>query len=324
MNVLLILAGIVLLYFGAEWLVSGASRLALSLRISQLVVGLTVVAYGTSAPEAIVGVQSARTGHGGVALGNAIGSNIANLGLILALAVLVRPARVDRAMAKREIPMMAAATVALPLSLLDGKLGAVESIALLVVALGYTAWMVHSARSARELLEAREATAITAETTEQAGAPVGGSRLRLAMIALVGLGVLLLGGHVFVTGAVSLARALGMSERVVGLTIVAVGTSLPELATSLLAARKGHSDIAVGNVVGSNIFNIVLCLPAAALAGPVHNAAGLMTFDTAVFLGITALSVAIMHTERVVRRWEGALLLVLYVAFMAYTVAHPS
>jgi cation:H+ antiporter len=320
MNALMILGGLVLLYFGAEWLVSGAARLALSLRISQLTVGLTVVAYGTSAPEAIVGVQAARTGHGEVALGNVIGSNVANLGLVLALALLVKPARVDRAMAQREVPIMAMTTVLLPLVLVDGQLSARECVAMLLVAMAYTVWMVRSAQSV-EQRDAREAVTVTAQTTEDAGAPVGGSRARLAGIALVGLAVLLLGGHLFVTGAVSLARALGLSERLVGLTIVSVGTSLPELATSLLAARRGHSDIAIGNVVGSNIFNVLLCLSAAGLAGPIRTQAGTLSFDAAVLLAITALAVVFMRTERTMQRREGAALLVVYVVFVAALIA---
>lgn len=320
MNVVLIIGGLVLLYFGAEWLVSGASRLALSLRISQLTVGLTVVAYGTSAPEVIVGVQASRTGHGDVALGNAIGSNIANLGLILAVAVLVRPAKVEGALANREVPMLAATTVVLPLLLVDGALSVRECALMLLFAFGYTVWMVRSARVS-DVQDAREATKVTAQTTEDAGAPVGGGRARLALIALVGLAVLLLGGQLFVTGAVSAARWLGMSERVVGLTIVSVGTSLPELATSVLAARRGHSDIALGNVVGSNIFNVLLCLSAAGLAGPIRTQPGVLSFDVAALLAMTALAVVFMRTERTVQRREALVLLLSFVLFVAVLIA---
>jgi cation:H+ antiporter len=316
MNLLMIVGGLVLLYFGAEWLVSGASRLALSLRISQLTVGLTVVAYGTSAPEVIVGVQASRTGHGDVALGNAIGSNIANLGLILAIAILVRPARVASALARREVPVLAISTVVLPLLLADGALSVIESAVMLLSALAYTIWMVRAAR-ADELTGAREAAQVTAETAEVAGAPVGGSRVRLAVIALVGLAVLLLGGQLFVTGAVALARWLGMSERVVGLTIVSIGTSLPELATTVLAARRGHSDIALGNVVGSNIFNVLLCLSAAGLAGPIRTTAGAISFDVAVLLAMTCVAVVFMRGERTMQRREALLLLLGFASFIA-------
>lgn len=314
-----IVAGLVLLYLGAEWLVSGASRLALSLRISQLTVGLTVVAYGTSAPEAIVGMQAARTGHGEVALGNAIGSNIANLGLILALAILVRPASVEPALARREVPVLAISTAALPLLLVDGTLSRGESALLLLSALAYTFWMIRTAR-ADDLRTARDAAQVTAESAEESGAPVSGSRVRHAAIALVGLGVLLLGGHLFVTGAVDLARRVGVSERVVGLTIVSIGTSLPELATSVLAARRGHSDIALGNVVGSNIFNTLLCLPAAGLVNPIGVSTGVLSLDVVVMLAMTAVAVVSMRTERTIRRGEGLLLLLGFVSFMVALV----
>lgn len=321
MNLVMIAGGLMLLYFGAEWLVSGASRLALSLRISQLTVGLTVVAYGTSAPEVVVGIASARSGHGDVALGNVIGSNIANLGLILALVVLVRPARVAKALSAREVPVLAATTIALPLMLVDGRLGARECAALLCVALGYTVWMVRAARSSETAVaEARSELAREAELAAEAGAPTGASRPRLAAIALVGLGVLLLGGQLFVTGAVALARSIGMSEKLVGLTIVAIGTSLPELATGLLAARKGHSDIAVGNVIGSNIFNVLLCLPAAGLAGPLRSPAGVITPDMAALVVMSAIGVIVLRKERTIERREGAVLLACYVAFMVFTI----
>jgi len=315
MSVLLIIGGLVLLYFGAEWLVSGASRLALALKSSQLTVGLTVVAYGTSAPEVIVGVQASRTGHGDVALGNAIGSNIANLGMILAIAVLVRPARVDSTLASREVPVLALSTIALPLLLADGVLSVHECALMLIAALAYTLWMVRAARAA-DVRDAREATEVAAKSTEEAGAPVGGSRARLVVIALAGLAVLLLGGQLFVTGAVSLARSLGVSERVVGLTIVSVGTSLPELATSILAARRGHSDIALGNVVGSNIFNVLLCLSLAGIAGPIRTVGGAMSFDVAVLIVMTAVALVFMRKEQTVQRREGLLLLAGFVAFI--------
>lgn len=321
MNFVMIAGGLVLLYFGAEWLVSGASRLALSLRISQLTVGLTVVAYGTSAPEIVVGVTSARTGHGDVALGNVIGSNIANLGLILAIAVLVRPARVPKALSSREVPVLAATTVALPIMLADGLLGPRECVGLLLAALAYTVWMLRAGRNSESaLVDAHHELETKAELATEAGAPSGGSRVRLALIALVGLGVLLLGGQLFVTGSVAMARAFGMSEKLVGLTIVAVGTSLPELATGVLAARKGHSDIAVGNVIGSNIFNVLLCLPVAGLAGPIRGTGGPLTADMMALVAVSAIAVIVLRDERTIPRREGATLLAVYIAFMTYVV----
>lgn len=315
-----LLGGGVLLYFGAEWFVGGASALALVLRVPQLLIGLTVVAYGTSAPEIIVGVQAALAGHGDVALGNVVGSNIANVGLILGVAALVRPARVDGALRRRELPVLLAATALLPLLLWDGQVTRAEGLALLALAAGYTAWMVRAARGAAMVALATEEAAAAGEAADAAGAPVPGNRARSVVVAVVGLLVLLLGGNLFVDGAVSVAQSLGMSERLVGLTIVAVGTSLPELITSVVAARRGHSDLAVGNVVGSNIFNLLLCLGAAALAGPVGRPLAELAFDLSMLAAMTLLSAVLIRSERTVSRWEGGLALGAYGAVMGLTV----
>lgn len=222
---LLVLGG-VLLYLGAEYFVGGASALAASLRVPQLIVGLTVVAYGTSAPEIIVGIDSAYSGHGEVALGNVIGSNIANVGLILGLAALLSPARVDGALRTRELPMLLLSTALVPLTLIDGVVSRLEGWLLVALAVGYSALMVRSARRSA-LREARREAQVTASAADAAGAPRPAGSLRSTLTALVGLCVLLLGGHLFVDAAVSVAEGLGMSERLVGLTIVAIGTSLP-------------------------------------------------------------------------------------------------
>jgi cation:H+ antiporter len=319
MDALLLLAGGVALYLGAEWLVGGASSLALSLRVPKLLVGLTVVAYGTSAPEVVVGVQAGLTGHGGVALGNVIGSNIANLGLILGIAALVKPARVDGALRRRELPVLAATAALVPLLLLDGAVSRLESVTLLLGALVYTGAMVRGARPA-DVAEAVASTRVEAEVAETEGAPPTeeSSRARQVLVATAGLLVLVLGGHLFVRGATGLALSLGMSERLVGLTIVAIGTSLPELATSVLAALRGHSDIAVGNVVGSNVFNVLLCLSAAGLAGSVTAPLAGLVPELAVLGGLTLLAVVFLRTERVLQRWEGGVLLAAYVAFLVW------
>lgn len=316
MDVLWLLGGGVLLYVGAEWLVSGASGLALSLRIPKLIVGLTVVAYGTSAPEVIVGVQAAFGGHGDVALGNVIGSNIANLGLILSLSVLVRPAQVDGALRRREIPVLVVSAVAVPLLLLDGRIRIWEALALLACGLAYTLWMVRSAHASAA--NATADTHVAASAAATAGAPPTPTRARQATVALVGLAILILGGHLFVGAATALARSWGMSERVVGLTIVALGTSLPELATSVIAARRGHSDIAVGNVVGSNIFNILLCLGSAALAGGVGSPLSAIAIDVTALIGMTILAAFFMRSARTLSRAEGAVLATVYLVFVGY------
>jgi cation:H+ antiporter len=316
-----LIAGGLLLYFGAEWFVGGASALALTIRVPQIIVGLTVVAYGTSAPEMIVGIQAASAGHGDVALGNVIGSNIVNVGLILGVAALIKPPRVDGALRRRELPVLVASTAVLPLVLLDGSVSRWEGGGLLVVAVGYTAWMIHAARSASSVAAARAGASAAAEAADAAGGPKPVGSLRAAATAAVGLVVLLAGGQLFVDASVSVARALGMSDRLVGLTIVAAGTSLPELVTSVIAARRGHSDLAVGNVIGSNIFNTFLCLGAAALAGPVAAPLRTLGQDLAALILMTALAAMFIRSERIISRREGATVVILYVAFVAITVA---
>lgn len=316
-----LLGGGALLYLGAEWLVRGAAGFALSLGISQLTVGLTVVAFGTSAPELVVSVQAAVNGRGAMALGNVLGSNIANLGLILGLAALVKPARVDGALRRRELPMLVASTLALPLLLARDTVAPAAGAGLVLVGVLYTAWMAYTARSKREVAEAREAAVETVAATEGAGAPQPRSRTWLALTALVGFGLLLLGSHLFVDGATAIARALGMSEWLVGMTLVAVGTSLPELATSLVAARRGHSDIAVGNAIGSNIFNVLLCLGAASALGRVSVPRASVAADLAALGALTLLGALFLRTERTMQRWEGAVLFAAYGAYMVWRIA---
>lgn len=315
-----LLGGGLLLYFGAEWFVGGASGLALKLRVPQILVGLTVVAYGTSAPEIIVGVQAARAGNGEVALGNVIGSNIANIGLILGVAAVVRPARVDGALSRRELPVLLASTAAIPLVLLDGAVSRWEACGLLLVAAAYTAWMIRAARIGPALAEARADASTALEAADVAGAPRPAGTLHAAATAAVGLVVMLVGGSLFVRGAVSFAHAHGMSDRLVGLTVVAVGTSLPELVTSVIAARRGHSDIAVGNVLGSNIFNTFLCLGAAGLAGAVRAPLATLGFELAALVVMTGVAAVFIRSERTVSRLEGAVALALYFGFMVITV----
>lgn len=318
----LLIGGGVLLYFGAEWLVGGAAGLARSLRVPSLLIGLTVVAYGTSAPEIVVGIQAALEDHPDLALGNVLGSNVANLGLILGLCALVKPAKVDGALARRELPVLLASTAILPLALLDGSLARWEGAALLTAAVAYTAWMIRGARSRPEMIaEAVSAAGETEDAADAAGAPAPtASRARLVLVAIVGLGVLVLGGHLFVRGASEIAVALGMSERLVGLTIVAVGTSLPELITSLVAARRGHSDIAIGNVIGSNIFNVLLCLGTAALVGDVGAPLRTLALDLAALGALTLVASIFMRTARTMTRLEGGLLAVGYAVFTVLVI----
>lgn len=309
---LLLIVGASLLYGGARWFVDGASALALALRVPQLIVGLTVVAYGTSAPELIVGVQAALGGHSDVTLGNLLGSNAANIGLVLGVTALVRPPQVDASLRRRELPLLLLATLALFPLLLDARVSRVEGLALLACGAAYTAWTARTARSST--------TDTTAPSEPAPSEPAPKRAWRSCATALLGLLALLGGGHLFIDGAVQIAAALGMSERLVGLTVVALGTSLPEVLTSVVAARKGHSDLAVGAVVGSNIFNILLCLGAASALTPLAAPLSSIWPD---LLGVSVATLAFsvfIRTERTMRRWEGAALLVLYGGLLAASV----
>jgi cation:H+ antiporter len=314
MSWIFLIAGACLLYLGAESFVAGASSLARALRVPQIIVGLTVVAYGTSLPEVVVGVRAASTGHGDVALGNVIGSNIANIGLILGLATLVRPPLVDRSLARRDLPVLLLSTALLPLLLLDGWLGRGEATLLVVAAIGYTAWMI---RVARRPSSSPPATAAPVSTSAS-GTPPRVTRA-LVLVAL-GLAGLILGGDRFIVGAVAIARDLGVSERVVGLTIVAVGTSLPELVTSVIAARRGLSDLAIGNVVGSNIFNALLCLGTAGLASPIRGLVPALRVDLLALGLLTALMAYSARRQRIITRVEGFLMLAIYATYTVATV----
>jgi cation:H+ antiporter len=318
-----LLLGGALLYFGAEWLVKGSAGLALALGLRPLIVGLTVVAYGTSAPELTVGLAAALEGRGAIALGNAIGSNIANLGLILGVTALISPPRVDGSLIWREVPFLVGTAALVPLLLIDGVMSRLEGVLLCVTAIAYSTWMIRGARAearpappTKDEHVALEAAREMVVDAEQAGAPGGRSKLRLALVTLVGLGLLVFGGKLFVDGAVGVALGVGMSERLVGLTIVAVGTSLPELATSVIAALRGHSAIAVGNIVGSNIFNVLIILGGASLAQPLAGSPGAMAVDLFTLGMVTVFAAIAMRTERVLRRVEGATLLAMYAAFL--------
>lgn len=306
-DILRTIFGVALLYIGAEWLVKGAAGLALALRIRPVVVGATVVAYATSAPELTVSVAAAIEGKSAIALGNVIGSNIANLGLILGLTALIAPPRVTPGLLRRELPVLGV-TALLPLLMLrDGVISRPEGAVLLLGALAFTLWMLRAGADAG------------AVPAPESGRRLG--KLALAAIALVGLAMLVGGGKVFVDGAVGIARVAGISDRVVGLTIVAVGTSLPELAASVVAAIRGHAEIAIGNVIGSNIFNVALILGAAAVVHPLEGSLPALRLDLVALIALTAFAIVALRTERMLKRWEGAILLVGYVAFLVSLAA---
>jgi cation:H+ antiporter len=311
-DLLLIVAGGVLIYLGAEGLVTGAAGLARSLGVRPLVVGLTVVAYGTSAPELVVTLIAAAQGRSALALGNVIGSNVANIGLILGLTALVHPPHVENSLIRRELPVLLAVSALVPILLYNDVISRLEGAGLAAGALAFTVVTLQMTRQvAPDSSLGREARA---EVALEAGS---GSRLKLVALAALGLGALIGGGKLFVDGASGLALALGMSQRLVGLTLVAIGTSLPELAASVVAAVRGHSELAVGNIVGSNIFNVLLVLGSAALVQPIGGSFAASQTELVALVGTAALGVLFMRGERVITRLEGAVLAASYVLFVA-------
>jgi cation:H+ antiporter len=311
-NLALLGLGLVLLVIGANLLVEGASHMAVAMGISPLVVGLTVVAYGTSAPEAAVALRAALAGQADIALGNVVGSNIFNVLVILGGAALIAPLGVSARLLRFDLPLMVGTSLLVYLAALRGRIGRLEGALLLAGALAYTAWAVRqSRREGREVQQEYAAHYRRGKSVLLDGLRVAG-----------GLALLLLGARWLVDSAVTIARALGVGELVIGLTVVAVGTSLPEVATSFVAAARGERDIAVGNAVGSNIFNLLLVLGLAAAASPagVNVAPAALAFDLPVMVAVAAACLPIFFTGSQISRREGALFVGYYVAYTAYLV----
>ena len=310
LDVAYLIVGGAMLYFGAEWLVNGAANLALALGMRPLVIGLTIVSYGTSAPELAVSVIAAVEDKPEIAIGNVIGSNVANIGLILGVTALICPPRADGAMLRSELPALAVVTLALPFVLWNGTIGASEALGLLIGSALFTLWTLRRARSG---------PATTAEEAERPRPPKT-SRATNALLLVFGLAVLVGGGEVFVGGASNIARAFGMTELMVGLTVVAIGTSLPELATSLMAALKGHPELALGNVVGSNIFNILLILGVTGLVKPIPGSLDVLAPDLIILGVLTVGLIGSLARPRNVTRLEGGVYLAMYVFFLVQAV----
>ena len=309
--------GLIALIVGAELLVRGASKLALSFGISPLVVGLTVVAFGTSSPELAVSVQSAWSGQVDIALGNVVGSNIFNVLFILGLSAVIAPLLVHRQLIRQEVPMMVAFSLLLWVLASDGGISRGDGMLLVGLLLAYTFLVIRQSR--RESLAVKE---IESETPAVDGHAWDAHWLVQVLLVAAGMGLLVLGSNWLVEAAVTLARRLGMSEVVVGLTIVAAGTSLPEVATSIMAAVRGQRDIAVGNVVGSNIFNIlaVLGISASIAPGDLLVPQSLLAFDLPVMVAVAVACLPIFFTGHLIARWEGALFLAYYAAYTTYLV----
>lgn len=321
MNALFLLAGIAILTGGAELLVRGASRLAAAAHISPLVIGLTIVAYGTSAPELAVSVQSALNGQADIALGNVVGSNIFNVLFILGVSALIVPLVVQQKLVWLDVPIMIAVSFAALLMGIDGRIGRVDGFILVTGAIGYTTWSIVQSR--------RETKAVLREYAQEFGdtaaPPVRGAGIPMQIVFLaVGLVLLVFGARLFLNAAVDIARNLGLSDLVIGLTIVAAGTSLPEVATSVVAAFRGERDIAVGNVVGSNIFNIVMVLGITSVisANGVAVADAALRFDIPVMIAVALACFPLFFTGHVISRWEGMIFLAYYVAYTGFIVLH--
>ena len=298
-----IIGGFVILTLGAESLVRGASSIALKLGLSPLIIGLTIVAFGTSAPELAVSIKSAVAGNSGIALGNVIGSNIANIGLILGITALIRPIKIESQMVKRDIPIMIAASLLFWGFLLDDGLSFIDGAILSTLLVTYLSYSYFTADKQ------------ASDETEDVG-----QRQWLSIIfIIVGISMLVGGGILFVDGAVALAQSFGISEIIIGLTIVAIGTSMPELVTSIVAALKGQSDIAIGNVVGSNLFNILGILGVTALIHPIIGSE-ISPLDWQVMIGLAVMLLPFAYTGLRIGRREGAILILGYLSYISYLV----
>ncbi len=311
LDIVFVLLGLVGLFFGGEWLVRGASRLAASFGVEPLIIGLTVVAFGTSMPELLVNLSAAAQGSTDLALGNVVGSNIANIGLILGITGLIYPITVKSILVRRELPILFVVTLAGVLLAVDGQVSRTDGLLMVIGFLTFNAFM--GWQTLREREHGPINGAGPAETPERSG--------RAASLALVVLGIVLLGvgANFMVTGATNIAREVGVSELVISVTLVAFGTSLPELAASVIAALRQQSDIALGNVIGSNIANVLLILGATSLVLPIPVPDAVIGVQFPALLAFTVLLFP-FALNRILSRRESALYIVSYAAFIALTV----
>ncbi len=315
-TLILFILGFVVLITGAEILVRGASRLAIIAGITPLVVGLTVVAYGTSAPELAVSVQASYAGQPDIAIGNVVGSNISNVLLVLGISAAVAPLAVSQQLIRWDIPIMIGLSVLLFVLGADGKLGRWDGLILFTGAIAYTVMAIRQSRQ-----EVRQIALAHAELPTAPKVKSGWQQIMMQIVYIgVGLALLVVGARWLVNGAVAIAKLFNVNELVIGLTIVAVGTSLPEIATSIVAALRGNRDIAVGNVVGSNIFNILLVLGLSSLVAPdgISVARPVLAFDIPVMIAVALACLPIMFSGYIIAHWEGFLFLGYYVAYAVY------
>jgi len=314
-DIILFVAGLVLLILGAELLVRGSSKIAGYLGISPLIIGLTVVAFGTSSPEALVSIQSGFIGEADIAYGNVLGSNIFNVLFILGISAIITPLIVSKQLIKIDVPIMIFSVLLLFVLSLDGQVGFIDGAILFLMVISYTLFLINKARkeSLNEDDEFKKEYDVSKEEKKW---------LLNSIFFLVGLGLMVLGSKWLVESAVTFATYLGVSELVIGLTIVAAGTSLPEVATSILASIKGERDIAVGNIVGSNIFNVFFVLGSAALVSPNGVSVNMeaLEFDLPIVIAISFACLPIFFTDYKISRWEGFLFFFYYIAYTVYII----
>lgn len=308
--ILQLAGGLAALYVGAEALIRGSSALALRIGMSPLIVGITVVAFGTSSPELIVSLRAAVAGTAGLAIGNVIGSNICNIALILGLVSLIRPISVHAQLVRIDVPVMIGASLLLVGFFWDQTLSRLEGgvlVGMLVVYLGYNIW--HTQQSRKLVDRATEASESLPRTNP----------MRSIVFVAVGLGLLAFGADTFVQGATLMAMRFSVPDAIIGLTIVALGTSLPELATSLVASVKGEGDLSIGNVVGSNIFNILAILGITSMIIPLQSA-DIDRVDLTVMTGVALCMLPVVRTGHEISRWEGGFLLAVYIGYTVYLI----
>lgn len=320
--IVLCLIGFVLLYFGAEWLVKGSSSLARSLGVTPIVIGLTVVAFGTSAPELVVSLISSLKGKSMIAVGNVVGSNICNIALVLGLSALFNPIKSDPSVIRRDIPIMLAISLYLLVLSFNSTLGRIEGATLFAGIIAYTFINYYLAKKETRDASGGEMTAAIESELEEIGYIA--SKSKQILLVVVGIAGVVGGAQMVVESAVYIMTELGVSEKFIGLTIVAFGTSLPELATSVVAAMRGEMDISIGNLVGSNVFNIMSVLGAASLVRPIPIPGGFFAsglwIDYLVMLFTSFLPWLLMRRTYTVDRKGGALLLTSYVAYLVYLI----
>lgn len=315
---ILLILGLVLLVVGAEALVRGASKLAAIAGISPLVIGLTIVAYGTSSPEMAVSTITSLSGQADIALGNVIGSNIFNVLFILGTSALVAPLIVAQQLIRLDVPIMIGVSVLALVFGVDGKISRVDGIILFTLCVLYTIFLIYQSRKETNL-------EVQAEYNQEYGRTAERSPLQWLInigYIVVGLVLLVIGSRWLVDGSITIARAFGVSELVIGLTIVAAGTSLPELATSVVASLKGERDIAVGNVVGSNIFNILAVLGLSGIVAPagVNVSTAALGFDMPVMIAVAIACLPVFASGNLIARWEGFVFVGYYIAYTIYLI----